>query len=249
VALVSLVVVCASIAIFADLYASADHQTPVIIVTQTIEQGQLIAGSQLGEATASISSGVTAIPVADASELSGHRAAVTIETGSLLTPEDVTTAPPIASGDAVVGLALKPGQLPAAGVEPGDQVEMVQTASPGTPLSSVPTSSSSSTSASQSSGSGSATGVLVPQASVFDVEVPSSNSSSDASLLVSVEVSSTLAASVSTAAAADQISLVLLPPSSLSSSYPSSSSPTRSRGRSAETHKIDSPPTTPGSNA
>ena len=65
-ALVSLVVVCASIAIFADLYASADHQSSVIIVTETIQQGQLFAGSQLGEASASISSGVTAIPVADA---------------------------------------------------------------------------------------------------------------------------------------------------------------------------------------
>jgi len=245
VALISLVVVCASIAIFADLYASADHQTSVIIVTETIEQGQLIAGSQLGEATASISGGVTAIPVADASELSGHRAAVTIEAGSLLTPEDVTTAAPIVAGDAVVGLALKAGQLPAAGVEPGDQVQIVQTASPGTPLSSVSTSGSSSTSGSESGGGGSATGVLVPQATVFDVEVPSSNSSSGASLLVSVEVSSTLAASVSTAAAADQISLVLLP-SSFSSS-PSSTSPTGSTGPGAGARKNDRPRTTAGS--
>jgi hypothetical protein len=243
VALVSLVVVCASIAIFADLYASADHQSSVIIVTETIQQGQLFAGSQLGEASASISSGVTAIPVADASELSGHRAAVTIEAGSLLTPEDVTTAAPIASGDAVVGLALKAGQLPAAGVEPGDRVQIVQTASPGTPLSSVSNSSSSSTSGSQSSGGGSETGVLVPQATVFDVEVPSSNSSSGASLLVSVEVSSTLAASVSTAAAADQISLVLLP-----SGSSSSSSPARSTGQGAGARKKGSARTTAGSN-
>ena len=243
-ALVSLVVVCASIAIFADLYASADHQRAVIIVTETIEQGQLITGSQLGEATASISGGVVAIPVADASELSGHRAAVTIEAGSLLTPEDVTIAAPIASGDAVVGLALKAGQLPAAGVEPGDQVQIVQTASPGTPLSSV--SSTSSASGSQSSeGGGSATGVLVPQATVFDVEVPSSNSSSGASLLVSVEVSSTLAASVSTAAAADQISLVLLPSSP--SPSPPSSPPARSTGHGAGVRKSGSSRTTAGS--
>jgi len=41
--------------------------------------------------------------------------------------------------------------------------------------------------------------------------VPPADSESSASLLVSVEVSSTLAAAVSTAAAADQVSLVLLP--------------------------------------
>jgi hypothetical protein len=53
--------------------------------------------------------------------------------------------------------------------------------------------------------------VLVPQATVFDVGPPSANSSNGASLLVSVEVSTTLAAEVSTAASAGEVSLVLLP--------------------------------------
>jgi hypothetical protein len=51
----------------------------------------------------------------------------------------------------------------------------------------------------------------VPQATVFDVGPPSANSSSGASLLVSVEVSTTLAAEVSNAASAGEVSLVLLP--------------------------------------
>jgi hypothetical protein len=105
----------------------------------------------------------------------------------------------------VVGLALKAGQLPSAGVEAGDQVMIVETAAPGTPLTSSDPSGSSST------------GVLVPEATVFDVEVPPAGSASDASLLVSVEVSSTLAAAVSTAAVAGQVSLVLLPPRSVGS--------------------------------
>ena len=45
----------------------------------------------------------------------------------------------------------------------------------------------------------------------MEVETPPADSESAASQLVSVEVSSTLAAAVSTAAAADQVSLVLLP--------------------------------------
>ena len=53
--------------------------------------------------------------------------------------------------------------------------------------------------------------MLVPQATVFDVGPPSANSSDGASLLVSVEVSRTLAAEVSTAASAGEVSLVLLP--------------------------------------
>jgi hypothetical protein len=53
--------------------------------------------------------------------------------------------------------------------------------------------------------------VLVPQATVFGTSAPSVNSSNGATQLVSVEVSATLAAAVSTAAAADQVSLALLP--------------------------------------
>lgn len=225
-ALASVVVVFASIAGFAELYASANHQVAVLIVTETIEQGQRISGGELGQTSANISSGVTPIPVSQASLLSGKRAAVTIPAGSLLTAGDVTVSQPIAAGDAVVGLALKAGQLPASGVEPGDQVMIVQTASPGSPLD-APSATNDSSGANGTNGSndsndangangdpGASTGVLVPQAGVFDVEAPPANSSSEASQLVSVEVSSTVASAVSTAANADQVSLVLLPSNS-----------------------------------
>ena len=59
---------------------------------------------------------------------------MTVMSGSLLTPGDVSSAPPIAAGYAVVGLALKQGQLPAAGSVPGDQVMVIQTGAPGSPL-------------------------------------------------------------------------------------------------------------------
>ena len=206
-ALVSLVVVCSSIAIFADVSASENHQTAVLFVSTTIEQGQVIQGADLGQASASVAGGVIPIPVADVSELRGMRAAVTIPAGSLLTSGDVTRAQPLPTGDAVVGLALKEGQLPAAGVQAGDLVMIVQTASPGTPVAAP--SSSGGASSGTNSGSEAGTGVLVPQAAVFGTEVPTASSSS--ALLVSVDVSSTLAAAVSTAAAANQVSLVLLP--------------------------------------
>jgi hypothetical protein len=46
---------------------------------------------------------------------------------------------------------------------------------------------------------------------VFDTAVPSAQSGTGAAELVSIEVSANLAAAVSTAAVADQVSLVLLP--------------------------------------
>lgn len=202
----SIVVVCASIAIFAEAYASANHETAAIVVTETIQQGQLILGRDLGQASVAVTGGVAPIPVSDASELSGKRAAVTIPAGSLLVTGDVTEAPSIAAGDAVVGMALKAGQLPAAGVEPGDHVMIVETGPSGPP------SDSSASGDASSVDPGSSTGVLVPEASVFDVDSPSADSSSGTSELVSVEVAGTLAAAVTTAAAAGQASLALLAP-------------------------------------
>jgi Flp pilus assembly protein CpaB len=204
----SAMAVFASIAAFAAIYSSSDRTSAVLVVTESIQQGQHFSGSDLGEANVSISSGVNPILVADASELAGKRAAVTIPAGSLLVPSDVTGSPQIPAGEAVVGLALKPGQLPSNGVEPGDQVMIVQTASPGTPVTS-PLPSDASGGASVAT-----TGILVPQATVFDTAVPPVNSSSGATALVSVEVATTLASAVSTASAAGQVSLVLLPPES-----------------------------------
>jgi SAF domain len=203
--LASSAVVFASIAVFAGAYSSANRQSPALIVTTTIEQGQPIVGSDLGQASVAISGGVTPIPVSDASELSGKRAAVTIPAGSLLTTSDVTGAQSIGPGDAVVGLALKAGQLPSSGLQAGDQVMIVQTAVPGSALTVQPTTGGSSDISTASAG------VLVPQASVFDVEIPPVSSSSGVVESVSVEVSATFAAGVSTAAAAAEVSLVLLP--------------------------------------
>jgi hypothetical protein len=204
----SIVLIFTSVAVFAQLYASAARQTSVLITTTSIEQGQQLSPSDLGEASVSISGDVSVIPAADASELRGKHASVTIPAGSLLTVQDVTNAQPFSPGDAVVGMALKSGQLPSAGVEPGDEVMVVETGPPGTSLD-LPTGSGES-----QSDVGAATSVLVRRASVFGVETPQANSESTASELVSVEVPQSVAAVVSSAAAADQTSLVLLPPGS-----------------------------------
>ena len=203
----SLVMVFSSIAVFAGIYSSANRQTAVLISTVSIEQGQPMTGSELGQASISVSGRLSPIPVSDAASLVGKRAAVTIPAGSLLTVGDVTAVQPITAGDAVVGMALKEGQLPSAGVESGDEVMVVQTASLGSPLGSPSENGS-------SDGADASAGVLVAEASVFDVEAPPAASASSASQLVSIEVPSTSAAAVSTAAAADQVSLVLLPSTS-----------------------------------
>jgi hypothetical protein len=212
-------VVGASIAAFVGLYASAGHRTAAIVVERPLAQGQTISSADLGQADVSVSGDVRYIPVADASVVRGKRAASAIPAGSLLTTGDLAGTPAIAVGDAVVGVALKDGQFPAGGLAPGEQVLVVQTGTPGSPLSAPAPSTTSGTSSvtdstSASALTGTGTGVLVPRATVVSVSVPGTAAGGSNALLVSVEVTSSLAPVVASASSADQVSLVLLPATS-----------------------------------
>ncbi len=241
VAIASLVVICASVAAFASLYSSAGHKISVVVVEQALVQGQPVSAAQLGRADVSVSSGVGYIPVGEASIILGKRAASAVPAGSLLTPGDLTSAPSMAAGSAVVGLALKAGQFPASGLVPGQQVMIVQTATPGSPLSAPvsgsPTAASSATSTTApASGSGttvfsgSGTGVLVAQATVFSLAAPSTSAGGAFALLVSVEVSSAIAPDVATASSAGQGSLVLLAQSTAGTSSGSTAASSGAHG-------------------
>ena len=120
--------------------------------------------------------GVGSIPGSSADELAGSWAAVTIPAGSLLTQGDVTASRPVPGRNAVVGLALKPGQLPSSGLVPGDKVMVVQTLGAGAvlPLSGTVEASGTSTGTGGvpgDTGIPSSTGVLVAQAAVFQPPV------------------------------------------------------------------------------
>ena len=206
----SALLVLASIAVFVSVYSGADHRVPVLVVTSTIQQGQRISAADLGSADVASSRGLVPIPVSSADGLSGTWAAVTIPAGSLLTRGDLTASRPVPGGSAVVGLVLKDGQLPSSGLVPGDDVMVVQTLGAGSALPSTAVAGSGG-SAADGTASDPSSGVLVAQATVFQTDAPSTTSASGAAELVSVEVPATMAASVATAAAASQVSLVLLP--------------------------------------
>jgi hypothetical protein len=217
----SVVVIVASIVAFVSIYAGSNHDISVLTVVRPVASGDQITPADLGEDDLSSKGSVSVIPASQASDVIGRVAAVPLVPGSLLVTSEVTDGHPIASGDAVVGIALKDGQLPASGLQSGDDVMVVQTAPPGASVPATPTSGAGLSNGSQGAGAqpaepatsatGASTGVLVPSAVVTAVAQPSSGSSGSETELVSVEVSGTLAAGVSVAAAADQVSLVLLP--------------------------------------
>ncbi len=220
--------IAASIAAFAGMYASAGHKVPAIVVVRSLTQGQLITGADVARADVSVSAGVEYLPVAQSGRLVGKRAAAAISKGSLLTMADLSAVPAIKDGEAVVGIALKAGAYPAGGLSPGDQVMVVQTASPGVALAAPQSmatpggagpfdsvaASATAPSAAISGAAQSGTGILVARAPVTSLSVPASGSTGGYSIVVSVEVGSADAPAVATAAAAGQVSIVLLGSSS-----------------------------------
>jgi hypothetical protein len=212
VALASAGLVCLSVAAFVSLYASARHTTPVLVAARTIPQGQVVAAADLRAADVAVPGGVGVVPAAGAQAVVGRRSVVTVPVGALLSPSDLATGPGLPSGQAVVGVALKDGEFPPAGVAPGRQVMVVETnGTAGVP--SVPAPS-----AVAASGGDLAATVpgmqpvvtLVPTATVTTTAAPQ-GTSGGSTLLVGLAVPLAAAGPVAVAAAAGQVSLVLLP--------------------------------------
>ena len=195
-ALSSALLVALCVAVFASVYLRAGHQVSVIAVARSVPEGQTLTGNDLTIVRMSIAPGVLAIPATAVDSVMGRRVAVPVESGTLLTPGDLAHGSYVPPGDAVVGVALKQGQLPATGVAPGQYVDVVMTGSPGSPFTVSPT------------GGGPGT-ILAPGVLVSAVTQPSASSGSDIEV-VSLVMSRALAPIIASASAANQAALVVI---------------------------------------
>jgi hypothetical protein len=132
----------AGVLVSASLYQRADHQASVVTVIEPVPAGAAIAAADLGVAGVTVSSGIRVIPASQLGQVTGEIAAVGLRPGTLLAPSELTTAEPPAPGQDLVPASLKPSELPASGLFPGDHVLIVatpgdqgQTGSPGGPAS------------------------------------------------------------------------------------------------------------------
>lgn len=213
----SLALVALCVAVFTTLYLHAGRQVEVIALSGPVAQGATIDASDLTAVRVSLSPGIDPVPVASASEVVGKRAAVALVPGTLLTPADLTVSSGVPSGDALVGVDLRNGLMPAEGLVPGDTVDVVLTAPPGSPDSdtaavTVPAHgrTSATAPAAVSFGIGS---VLATDAVVEDVSVPS-DGSSPGEVVVSLVLPVDIAPVVANASAAGQAALVRVTPGS-----------------------------------
>lgn len=177
----------------AYLVVVSGQRTPVIRVARQVAAGQKVPLSALEEVQVSGADGLDCIPWKDRGQVAATYTTVTLVKGSLLTNNMISRSPVAARGSVVVGLALKPGQLPASGLSAGDRVALYAVAG-------------------QGSGGPAAGTVLSSAATVSTVTAAGQNDVQSDQVQVSVAVPAGDAPQVTSAAAAGTVAVALLPP-------------------------------------
>ena len=148
-----------------------------IEIVQQVSVGQKIPLSAMQQVEVAANSGVNYVPWSEASQVAQFYAGSTIPPGTLLNGAMVVRASNVTAGKAVLGLALKDGQLPS-NLQIGDHVDIYQVSDssvlcPGTPG-----------------------GILSANAVVLAINTPSASSGSSASEDVVVAVAPNSAGAV-----------------------------------------------------
>ncbi|WP_330334777.1 SAF domain-containing protein [Streptomyces sp. NBC_00536] len=112
------------------LFTVSGQRSSVLVVARDIPVGNAITDADLAPASLALDPAVKVVPTAKKSAMVGQRAAVTLKAGALLSPGQVTSASLVKAGEQLVGVALKPSQLPASRLSPGQKVLIVSTPDP-----------------------------------------------------------------------------------------------------------------------
>jgi hypothetical protein len=97
---------------FAVAYSHLGGRTSVIELKSAVTAGEVISVSDLRSVQVAADSSVPLIPVADAAQVIGHRAGVSLPAGTLLSAADLGGGSVPAAGQTLVALEVKPGSYP-----------------------------------------------------------------------------------------------------------------------------------------
>lgn len=107
------------------LVLQAGHRTQVVTVTRDVQVGEVLTEADLGHASVALDPAVKAVTADDLDSVVGKRAAVELRPGSLLAPSQVTSHQLIKANEQLVPVGLKPEQVPATALTPGQKVRLV----------------------------------------------------------------------------------------------------------------------------
>lgn len=102
----------------------------VLVLARAVRAGHVLAADDLATAQVAAGAEVSTVRAAARDTVIGRMARSDLSAGVLLSPSLVADSNGFVAGQALVGLALKTGQLPATGVSAGQRVSIVGT--PGT---------------------------------------------------------------------------------------------------------------------
>ncbi|MEU9304920.1 SAF domain-containing protein [Streptomyces sp. NPDC048269] len=112
------------------LFTASGQRSAVLVVARDVPVGASVTDADLAPASLALDPAVNAVPLAKKADVVGQRAAVALKAGSLLSPGQVTSVSLVKAGEQLVGVALKPSQLPASRLTPGQKVLIVSTPDP-----------------------------------------------------------------------------------------------------------------------
>ncbi|MGI5414202.1 SAF domain-containing protein [Streptomyces chartreusis] len=121
----SLALIAAGGAGVAVLLLQVGHRTEVVTVVRDVQVGQVVTEDDLGKASVALDPAVKAVRGDDLGSVVGKRAAVELKPGSLLAPAQVTKDSLVKAGEQLVPIGLKPEQVPATALVPGQKVQLV----------------------------------------------------------------------------------------------------------------------------
>lgn len=104
------------------LVIRAGARVQAIEIVATVNQNAQIPAGAIEEVGISAGSGVSYVPWSEAGQVQEYFAATTIPAGTLLTQNMVAKSSGLTTGQDIVGLSLKAGQVPG-DLQPGDKVE------------------------------------------------------------------------------------------------------------------------------
>jgi hypothetical protein len=121
----SLALIAAGGAGVAVLLLQVGNRTEVVTVVRDVQVGQVLTERDLGKASVALDPAVKAVRADDVEKVVGKRAAVELKPGSLLSPSQVTKDTLVKAGEQLVPIGLKPEQVPATALVPGQKVQLV----------------------------------------------------------------------------------------------------------------------------
>ncbi|WP_219414188.1 SAF domain-containing protein [Pseudonocardia nigra] len=108
------------------VYQQANDRYPVIALARAVPFGQPIELADLREASLPRGTDLSTMPWAEVDRVIGRLAATDLYAGQPLPPDAVRHAPIPEAGQAVIGIPVAPGQLPATPLEPHDEVLVIR---------------------------------------------------------------------------------------------------------------------------